>query len=68
MWGSPDETMVKVKEFYAHKIMQIPPVAESMKALQTLREAGFKLNVVTARHGTEYERTKVWIDNFYPGT
>ena len=65
-WGTPHETVIKVKEFYAKGIYETAPVAGASECLQELYELGYRLVVVTARHTTEYERTKDWLDRLFP--
>ena len=58
--------MVKVKEFYATSIHSASPVPGAVEGVQELHGSGYKLVVVTARHSTEYERTKDWLERFFP--
>lgn len=58
--------MAKVKEFYATSIHSASPVPGAVEGVQELHGSGYKLVVVTARHSTEYDRTKDWLERFFP--
>ncbi|KAI5123754.1 hypothetical protein M0805_000345 [Coniferiporia weirii] len=65
-WGSPSDTLVKVKMYYATSIMTPKPVQGALEGAQALKNLGFKLVIVTARHGAEYELTRKWLDQYFP--
>lgn len=65
-WGTPVETHKKVQEFYRTDLMKPEPVPGALEGLRRLQEMGFRLVLITARHVAEEERTKAWLDQYYP--
>ncbi len=59
--------MVKVKDFYTNNLMKPIPVPGAVEGVKALKELGYKLFIVTARHTTEVERTQRWLDQYFPG-
>jgi hypothetical protein len=47
--------------------MKPEQVPGALEGLNKLREMGFRLVLVTARHTNEESRTKQWLDHHYPG-
>ena len=67
-WGTPVETHDKVKIYYATSIMTPKPVPGALEGVKALKEMGYKLVIVTARHKEEQELTNEWLQQNYPGT
>ncbi|KAF8649756.1 hypothetical protein AX16_005523 [Volvariella volvacea WC 439] len=67
-WGTPNETFTKVQDFYAEDhIFQADPVVGAREGVQTLRNMGFKLIIVTARGENVQERSWKWVNDHFPG-
>lgn len=47
--------------------MSPKPVPGALEGVQALREMGYRLAIVTARHTEEQVLTQKWIDQYYPG-
>jgi len=43
------------------------PVPGALEGVQALRNMGYRLAIVTARHTEEKERTEAWLDHYFPG-
>ncbi|KAH8120464.1 hypothetical protein DFH11DRAFT_1560172 [Phellopilus nigrolimitatus] len=65
-WGTPTEVHNKVKIYYATSIMTPKPVLGALEGVQALRDMGFKLVIITARHAEEQKLTQKWLDQYYP--
>ncbi|KAJ8703052.1 hypothetical protein PTI98_001708 [Pleurotus ostreatus] len=67
-WGTPAETYEKVKRFYAtDRIYQAAPVPGAREGVQSLRDMGFRLVIVTARTQDVAEPSWKWVDKHFPG-
>ncbi|KZT36022.1 hypothetical protein SISSUDRAFT_1076617 [Sistotremastrum suecicum HHB10207 ss-3] len=67
-WGTPDETLAKVHEFYESKDFQeLRPVDGAKEGLETLRDMGFSVQIVTARAGGHQVETEAWLEKHFPG-
>ncbi|KAF4572587.1 hypothetical protein EYR36_007095 [Pleurotus pulmonarius] len=67
-WGTPAETYEKVKKFYAtDRIYQAPPVPGAREGVQSLKDMGFRLVIVTARTQDVAEPSWKWVDKHFPG-
>jgi hypothetical protein len=67
-WGDKDEAMAKVHKFLhspAAKI--IPPIEGAQRGTRKLKEAGFKLVVITARMHDIAEDSVEWLEEHFPG-
>ena len=53
-------------EFYKTDLMNPVPVPGALEGLRKLQEMGYQLVLVTARHVTEEDNTKLWLDHYYP--
>ena len=65
-WGTPTETHDKVKEYYASSVMKPQPVSGAFEGAQALRELGYRLIIVTARHEEERVLSERWVDQYFP--
>ncbi|TFK76771.1 hypothetical protein BDN72DRAFT_754560 [Pluteus cervinus] len=66
-WGTVAETFQKVQDFYAsHRIYKAKPVPGSREGIQTLRDMGFRLIIVTARSPDVAEHSWEWVNNHFP--
>ncbi|KIK07409.1 hypothetical protein K443DRAFT_129090 [Laccaria amethystina LaAM-08-1] len=67
-WGTPQVTFDKVKEFYmTDRIYQAKPVPGAKEGVQTLRELGYRLIIVTARAEDHADESWKWVDQHFPG-
>ncbi|KAJ7225935.1 hypothetical protein GGX14DRAFT_349237 [Mycena pura] len=67
-WGNPQETFVKVKEFYSTDIIfHAPPVPGAREGAQALKDLGYKLVIVTARTANIADATWEWVEKYFPG-
>ncbi|KAJ8517041.1 hypothetical protein ONZ45_g5740 [Pleurotus djamor] len=67
-WGTPAETFQKVKQFYTtDRIHQAQPVPGAREGIQTLRDMGYRLIIVTARTSDVAEPSWKWVDQHFPG-
>ena len=61
-------TFDKVKEFYmTDLIYQAKPVPGAKEGVQTLRELGYRLVIVTARAEDHADESWKWVDQHFPG-
>lgn len=66
-WGTPRETHDKVKIYYDTSIMSPKPVPGALEGVKALKEMGYKLVIITARHTEEQPLTQKWLDQYFPG-
>jgi hypothetical protein len=67
-WGTPEETIRKVEEFYATDYLdKALPIPGALEALTKLKELGYRAVIVTARQRRELHRSVRWIEEHYPG-
>ncbi|KAL7410073.1 hypothetical protein BDY24DRAFT_401306 [Mrakia frigida] len=69
-WGTPLETMIKVKSFYQrHLFADTAPVEGAFESLVRAKETipGLEFVIVTARGEPERVGSQIWVDKFYPG-
>jgi len=68
VWGgSPEECVTKVREFYSSAHYdRIRPVEGAREALEALLPL-YRFVVVTSRQHVIADRTREWLDNFFPG-
>ncbi|KAF7320185.1 Protein kinase domain-containing protein [Mycena kentingensis (nom. inval.)] len=66
-WGTPQETMEKVKEFYkTDYLFRAPPVPGAREGIQALRDLGYKLVIVTARNADVADASWEWVQLHFP--
>ena len=53
--------------FYKTSVMTPKPVPGALEGVKALRDLGYKLVVVTARHTEQQLETQEWIDQYFPG-
>lgn len=67
-WGTIKETFEKVTRFYETDwIYHAKPVPGSREGVQALKELGFRLVIVTARHQDTKDRSWEWVNKHFPG-
>ena len=67
-WGTLQETFDKVTDFYkTDKIYQAVPVPGAREGVQTLKDIGFRLIIVTAREETRANESWKWVIKHFPG-
>ncbi|KAE9383661.1 hypothetical protein BT96DRAFT_1027113 [Gymnopus androsaceus JB14] len=67
-WGSLETTHAKVRDFYASmRLFDAAPVPGAREGVQTLRDLGFKLVIVTARGSDIKEDSWKWVEKWFPG-
>src|SRR6202022_792504 len=66
-WGTPAETMLKIHEFLHSRAKSIPPIAGAQRATKRLKEAGYKLVVITARMANIADESVEWLEEHFPG-
>ncbi|KAG6844335.1 hypothetical protein H0H87_007693 [Tephrocybe sp. NHM501043] len=67
-WGTPQETFIKVKEFYAtDRIFNTNIVTGSREGVQALKIMGFRLVIVTARTEDNADESWEWVNKHFPG-
>ncbi|KAJ7596733.1 hypothetical protein C8J56DRAFT_771367 [Mycena floridula] len=67
-WGTVKATFDKVKAFYAtDRIFQAKPVPGAREGIETLRELGYRLIIVTARSPDTRENSWNWVERHFPG-
>lgn len=59
--------MRKAKDFYKDGLLKPIPVPGAVEGVKALKEMGFRLVIVTARHGNELPITQEWLDEYFPG-
>ncbi|KAF9455020.1 hypothetical protein P691DRAFT_654605 [Macrolepiota fuliginosa MF-IS2] len=67
-WGSIQETFDKVIDFYkTDKIYTAGPVPGAREGIQTLKDMGFRLIIVTARQEDKADESWKWVTKHFPG-
>ncbi|KAJ1310260.1 hypothetical protein OPQ81_007002 [Rhizoctonia solani] len=67
-WGSPTETLNKVREFSkSGHFMNTPPVEGALEGVKALKGLGYRLEIVTARALKHQHGTDRWLDKYLPG-
>ncbi|KAG6866031.1 hypothetical protein C0991_009440 [Blastosporella zonata] len=67
-WGTPEETFIKVKQFYAtDRIFNTSVVPGAREGVQALKDMGFRLVIVTARTEDNADESWEWTNKHYPG-
>ena len=67
-WGTPAETIAKVYEFLRSPIAnEIPPIEGAQRGTKRLKEAGYKLVVITARMHDISNESVEWLEKHFPG-
>ncbi|KAJ7770918.1 hypothetical protein DFH07DRAFT_866602 [Mycena maculata] len=68
-WGTVKETFDKVREFYrTDAIFHALPVPGAREGIQSLRDMGYKLVIVTARTLDVAEQSWEWCEKYFPGS
>lgn len=66
-WGTPEETVAKVKDLYGSgRPYHAPPMPGASENVARLRAMGFHLVIVTAREKREMDATMRWLDEHFP--
>ncbi|CAE7192174.1 unnamed protein product [Rhizoctonia solani] len=67
-WGSPTETLNKVREFSkSEHFTNTPPIEGALEGIQALKYLGYRLEIVTARALRHQHGTEMWLDKHLPG-
>ncbi|KAG8695013.1 hypothetical protein FRC08_008118 [Ceratobasidium sp. 394] len=67
-WGTPTETMRKVKLLAkSDEFWQIPPVDGAIEGVKALKALGYRLEIVTARGTHHQPMTEDWLSKWLPG-
>ncbi|KAJ7814109.1 hypothetical protein B0H14DRAFT_2850873 [Mycena olivaceomarginata] len=67
-WGTPQETYEKVAEFYrTDSIFHAIPVPGAREGIQSLKDMGYKLVIVTARTAEVADASWEWVEKYFPG-
>lgn len=67
-WGTPAEAAAKVREFLLSPIAnEIPPIEGAQRGTKRLKEAGYKLVVITARIHDIANESVEWLEKHFPG-
>jgi hypothetical protein len=67
-WGTPAEAAAKVREFLLSPIAnEIPPIEGAQRGTKRLKEAGYKLVVITARTHDVANESLEWLEKHFPG-
>ena len=67
-WGTALQAFQKIREFCrSPRFINAPPVPGAAEALQGLRDAGYRLIIVTARSKGGSEQTAEWLDRWFKG-
>ncbi|KAJ6604220.1 hypothetical protein DFH09DRAFT_1442244 [Mycena vulgaris] len=67
-WGTIQETFDKVKEFYStDAIFQAIPVPGAREGVQSLKDMGYNLVIVTARTPEVADASWEWVEKYFPG-
>jgi len=67
-WGTPDETMSKLAEFYqSDSWRDMDPVPGAKEGLERLISKGYSISVVTARGDNQREATEEYLAKWFPG-
>jgi 5'(3')-deoxyribonucleotidase len=67
-WGTRAEATAKVREFLLSPIAnEIPPIEGAQRATKRLKEAGYRLVVITARMHDISQDSVEWLEKHFPG-
>ncbi|KDN41922.1 hypothetical protein RSAG8_07139, partial [Rhizoctonia solani AG-8 WAC10335] len=67
-WGSPTETLNKVREFSKSEyFLNTPPVEGALDGVKALKDLGYRLENVTARALRHQHGTDMWLNKYLPG-
>ncbi|XP_006454613.1 hypothetical protein AGABI2DRAFT_182583 [Agaricus bisporus var. bisporus H97] len=67
-WGTVQDTFNKLEDFYkTDRLYKASPVPGALKGLQTLRDMGFRLIIVTARQEDKADESWKWVTKHFPG-
>ncbi|KAJ7042672.1 hypothetical protein C8F04DRAFT_1076720 [Mycena alexandri] len=67
-WGTPDETFKKFKDFYdTDTIFRAIPIPGAREGVQSLKDMGYKLVIVTARTADLADASWEWVEKYFPG-
>ncbi|TFL03985.1 hypothetical protein BDV98DRAFT_563365 [Pterulicium gracile] len=67
-WGSLHTTFDKVSAYYASgRIYKTAPIPGAREGVQSLRDAGYRLIVVTARTNDTADESFQWVNHHFPG-
>lgn len=67
-WGTPVEALSKVREFLlSPNANEIPPIEGAQRGTKLLKEAGYKLVVITARMHDIANDSVEWLEKHFPG-
>ncbi|KAG6837870.1 hypothetical protein H0H93_013023 [Arthromyces matolae] len=67
-WGTPQETFVKVSEFYqTDLIFRTKVVPGALEGVKKLKSMGFRLIIVTARAEDKADESWDWVSRHFPG-
>ena len=67
-WGTPLETLSKVRQFSdSDAFLQTPPVEGSLEGTRSLKALGYRLEIVTARAMRHQPMTEQWLAQWLPG-
>jgi 5'(3')-deoxyribonucleotidase len=67
-WGTAPEAMSKVTEFLTSPyVNEILPIEDAQRGTKRLKDAGYKLVVITARMDSIAEDSVAWVEKHFPG-
>jgi len=67
-WGSPEETMSKLDEFYKSDFWRnVSPIPGAKEGLESLIAEGYSISVVTARGDDQKAATEGFLEKWFPG-
>lgn len=67
-WGTAKETFDKVRAFYdTPRIYQAKPIPGAREGVQSLKDLGYRLIVVTARGLDTQDESWEWVNKHFPG-
>jgi 5'(3')-deoxyribonucleotidase len=67
-WGTPTEAISKVTEFLlSPHVNEIPPIEGAQRGTRRLKDAGYKLVVITARMQKIADDSVAWLETHFPG-
>jgi len=67
-WGTQSEAMEKVHKFlHSSEAKAIPPIEGAQRGTKRLKDAGYKLVVITARMHDIAEDSVAWLEEHFPG-
>ncbi|KAF9458334.1 hypothetical protein BDZ94DRAFT_1270879 [Collybia nuda] len=67
-WGTVKDTFEKVKDFYTTPLLyNTRPVPGAREGVQSLRDMGYRLVIVTARAQDHVDKSWEWVDKNFPG-